>query len=73
MRRDLELNGLADSPRSQDVESAAPDELKDVIISRRVKCLKGDLKSVGQSEGQELELYLRHVAQVGGNLAEAAR
>ena len=32
-----------------------------------------DVASVDQCERQELEIYLRQVAEVGGNLAEAAR
>jgi DNA-binding NtrC family response regulator len=70
---DLEFNGLADPTRCREVEPAAPHELKEVLISRRLKCLNGNVGSVDQCERQELEMYLRQVAAVGGNLAEAAR
>jgi DNA-binding NtrC family response regulator len=73
VRCDLEFNGLADSTRCQDIESAGANELKEVIIARRLKCLNGNVASVDESERQELEMYLRQVADVGGNLAEAAR
>jgi DNA-binding NtrC family response regulator len=73
VRCDLEFNGLADPTRCQEVESVEPDELKEVIISRRLRCLNVNVASVDQCERQELEFYLRQVAQVGGNLAEAAR
>ncbi len=72
VRADLELNGLADTTRCSEVEPAAPNELREVLISRRLKCL-GNVASVDQGERQELEMYLRQVAEVGGNLAEAAR
>jgi transcriptional regulator with GAF, ATPase, and Fis domain len=70
---DLEANGLADSTRCRDLQSAEPDELKEVIISRRLTCLSGAVASGNQCERQELALYLRRVAEVDGNLAEAAR
>lgn len=73
VRSDLEFNGLAEPPRCQDFESGEPDELKEVIISRRLKSLNGNVGAVGQCEHQKLELYLGQVAEVGGNLAEAAR
>lgn len=73
VRCDLELNGVAATARCQDEESAQPDELREMIISRRFKCLSANVASVDQSERQELALYLRQVAAVGGNLAEAAR
>lgn len=73
VRADLELNGLAGPTRCSEVEPAAPNELKEVLISRRLKCLNGNIASVDQGERQELEMYLRQVANVGGNLAEAAR
>jgi transcriptional regulator with GAF, ATPase, and Fis domain len=73
VRCDLEFNGLADSTCCQNVESAYPDELREVIISRRLKSLNGTFATGNERERQELELYLRQVAQVGGNLAEAAR
>ncbi len=73
VRFDLELNGLVDAISCQRVEPAAPNELKDVLIARRLKSLNGNLSSVDQGQSQELEMYLRQVADVGGNLAEAAR
>jgi transcriptional regulator with GAF, ATPase, and Fis domain len=73
VRCDLEFNGLADATRCQEVELAASDELKEVLISRRLNCLSENLASVDQGERQELRMYLRKVAAVGGNLAEAAR
>lgn len=73
VRCDLEFNGLAETAYSQDGESAQAEELREMIISRRLKCLKASVASVDQSERQELTLYLRRVAEVGGNLAEAAR
>jgi len=73
VRCDLEFNGLADSTCSQNIESTEPDELTEVIISRRLKCLNGTIASKNQCERQELALYLRQVAAVCGNLAEAAR
>jgi transcriptional regulator with GAF, ATPase, and Fis domain len=42
VRCDIESNGLADSTCCQNVESAEPDELREVIISRRLKSLNGD-------------------------------
>jgi DNA-binding NtrC family response regulator len=73
VRSDLEFNGLADVPGCQKVEPAVSDELKEVIISRRLKCLNVKIAPVDQYERQELEIYLRQVEAVGGNLAEAAR
>lgn len=73
VRCDLEFNGVAATAYCQDEESAQPDELREMIISRRFKCLRASVASVDQSERQELALYLRQVAEVGGNLAEAAR
>lgn len=72
VRSDLEFNGLADATRCQEVEPAASDELKEVIISRR-KRLDVKVSLMDQFERQELEIYLRQVEAVGGNLAEAAR
>ena len=72
VRADLEFNGLADVPRCQEVESTPSDELKEVIISRR-KCLNVKVSLMDQYERQELDIYLRQVEAVGGNLAEAAR
>lgn len=73
VRFDLECNGLSDAPRCQKVEPAASDELKEVIISRRLKSLNVKIAPGDQYERQELEIYLRQVEAVGGNLAEAAR
>lgn len=73
VRFDLEFNGLADTPRCPGVEPAASNELKEVLIARRLKSLNGNVRSVDQGKRQELEMYLRQVSQVGGNLAEAAR
>ena len=73
VRADLELNGLADSTFRQEERSTAQRTLKEIIISRRLKRLNGKLARVEQSERQELEMYLRQVAEVGGNLAAAAR
>lgn len=73
VRSDLEFNGLADATCCQKVGPATSEELKEVLISRRLKCLNGNPTSVDQCERQELEMYLRQVADVGGNLAEAAR
>ncbi len=72
VRLDLEFNGLVDTTSCQRAEPA-PNELKEVLISRRLKSLNGNIASVGQGKRQELEMYLRQVADVGGNLAEAAR
>jgi sigma-54 specific flagellar transcriptional regulator A len=72
VRTDLEFNSLADTARPE-VEPAAPNELKEVLISRRLRCLNGNVASVDEGERQELEIYLRQVEAVGGNLAEAAR
>jgi two-component system response regulator PilR (NtrC family) len=66
VRADLELNGLADTTRCSEVGPGAPNELKEVLISRRLKCLNANAASVNQSERLELELYLRQVAEVGG-------
>jgi transcriptional regulator of acetoin/glycerol metabolism len=73
VRADLEFNGLADTTHCPEAEPAALNELKEVLISRRLKSLNGNVTSVDQGERQELEMYLRQVADVGGNLAEAAR
>ena len=73
VRSDLEFNGLPDATRYQDVEIAASEELGEIIISRRLKCLKVNVAPMDQYERQELDIYLRQVEAVGGNLAEAAR
>jgi sigma-54 specific flagellar transcriptional regulator A len=73
VRSDLEFNGLTDTTRCQDVRLAPSEELGEVIISRRLKCLKVSVAPMDQYERQELDIYLRQVEAVGGNLAEAAR
>lgn len=73
VRADLEFNGLADTTHCPEAEPAALNKLKEVLISRRLKSLNGNVASAEQAERQELEMYLRQVADVGGNLAEAAR
>jgi DNA-binding NtrC family response regulator len=73
VRADFEFNGLADTTHCPEAEPAALNELKEVLISRRLKSLNGNVASGNQCDRQELELYLRQVAEVGGNLAEAAR
>lgn len=73
VRADLEFNGLADTTHCPEAEPAALNELKEVLISRRLNSLNGNVASGGQDERLELEMYLRQVADVGGNLAEAAR
>ncbi len=73
VRFDLEFNGLAAPNNNQESKSLAANELEEVMISRRVKSFTGDVASVDQCRRQELEMYLRRVSEVGGNLAEAAR
>jgi transcriptional regulator with GAF, ATPase, and Fis domain len=73
VRCDLEFNGLAGPNSSQESKSSAANELEEVIISRRFKSLTGRVASVDQCKRQELEMYLRQISEVGGNLAEAAR
>ena len=73
VRADLEFNGPADTTHCPEAEPAELNELKEILISRRLKSLNGNVTSGGQDEQQELEMYLRQVADVGGNLAEAAR
>ena len=70
---DLESNGLDGPTDSQAVKAAVQSELQEVIISRRLKSLAGNVTSADNCECDELEMYLRCVAEVGGNLAEAAR
>jgi sigma-54 dependent transcriptional regulator, flagellar regulatory protein len=72
-RADLEFNSLAVYMHRQEAQPGASNELKEVLISRRLKHLNGNLASVDQCKRQELEMYLRQVEEVGGNLAEAAR
>lgn len=73
VRSDLEFNSVANTTHCQELGPTASDELKEVLISTRLKHLNSNLASVHQWKRQELELYLRQVAEVGGNLAEAAR
>jgi sigma-54 dependent transcriptional regulator, flagellar regulatory protein len=73
VRSDLEFNGLAVPNNSQESKSSAANELEEVIISRRFKSFTGNVASVDQCRRQELEMYLRRISEVGGNLAEAAR
>lgn len=73
VRSDLEFNGLAVPNNSHESKSSAANELEEVIISRRFKSFTGNIASVDQCRRQELEMYLRRVSEVGGNLAEAAR
>lgn len=73
VRSDLELNGLAGPNSSEESKSPAANGLEEVIISRRFKSLTGNVASVDQCKRQELEMYLRQISEVGGNLAEAAR
>src|SRR5215216_516296 len=73
VRSDLEFNGLAVPNNSHESKSSAANELEEVIISRRFKSFPGNVASVDQCRRQELEMYLRRVSEVGGNLAEAAR
>ena len=73
VRSDLEFNGLAAPNNSHQSKSLAANELEEVIISRRFKSFTGNVASVDQCRRQELEMYLRRVSEVGGNLAEAAR
>ena len=73
VRSDLEFNGLAVPNNSHESKSSAANELEEVITSRRFKSFTGNVASVDQCRRQELEMYLRQVSEVGGNLAEAAR
>jgi len=60
---DLEVNGFVDS-----------DEVKEVIFSSGLRCLSNNGVSVRHlSRRQELDRYLRELAQVGGNVTKAAR
>ena len=72
VRSDLESNGLG-APNNYQESKSSPNALEEVIISRRLRCLIGNVESLDQCERQELEMYLRRVSDVGGNLAEAAR
>jgi transcriptional regulator with GAF, ATPase, and Fis domain len=73
VRADLEFNSLADSTHCSEAEPVALNKVKEVLTFRRLKSLSGNVASGDQGERQELEMYLRQVAEVGGNLAEAAR
>jgi sigma-54 dependent transcriptional regulator, flagellar regulatory protein len=60
---DLEVNGFVDSG-----------ERREVILSSGLRCLSNSGVSVRYlSKHQELDLYLRELAQVGGDVAKAAR
>lgn len=60
---DLEFNSLADS-----------DKPRDLILSSRLNCLNNSAASVRHLlNRQELDSYLRELAQVGGDLTRAAR
>ncbi|MGH9970904.1 MAG: sigma-54 interaction domain-containing protein [Pyrinomonadaceae bacterium] len=75
VRHDLELNGLdglAEPRTCEHGELFDQDDHKALIISRRFKSLNRNIARE-QCEQNELDLYLRQVAQVGGNLAAAAR
>jgi DNA-binding NtrC family response regulator len=72
VRDDLERNGLAEPQGCQTKELTDNDQHKALIISRRFKSTNG-IRVGEQCRQDELALYLRQVAQVGGNLAKAAR
>lgn len=73
VRSDLEFNSLSDCMCLEEAESPVTHQLKEIIISRRFKGITEEQPRMDQAERQELELYLRQLAEVGGNLAEAAR
>jgi len=60
----LELNGSGES-----------DESREIILSKRLNCLRNSRASTVRHlhKRQELDLYLKELAQVGGNLTKAAR
>ena len=63
VRLDLEVNGFIDS-----------DVHREVILSSGLRCLSDSRVSVRHlSKRQELDLYLRQLAQVGGDVTKAAR
>ena len=60
---DLEVNGFAQS-----------DEHREIILAKRLRCLMTSGVSVRHlSKRQELDLYLQELAQVGGDVTQAAR
>jgi transcriptional regulator with GAF, ATPase, and Fis domain len=60
---DLEINGFAQS-----------DEDREIILAERLRCLSNTGVSVRHlSKRQELDLYLRELAQAGGDVTKAAR
>ena len=73
VRSDLEFNGLADATRCHEVEPAALGRAERGHHFQTAEMSQGNVASGDQGERQELEMYLRQVAEVGGNLAEAAR
>jgi sigma-54 dependent transcriptional regulator, flagellar regulatory protein len=63
VRLDLEVNGFIDS-----------DEYREVMLSSGLRCLSNSRLAVRHlSKRQELDLYLRELAQVGGDVTKAAR
>jgi DNA-binding NtrC family response regulator len=60
----LELNGSGES-----------DESREIILSKRLNCLRNSRATTVRRmhKLQELDLYLTEFAQVGGNLTKAAR
>jgi len=60
---DLEVNGFAQS-----------DEHRQILLAKRLRCLTNSGVSVRHlSKRQELDLYLRELAEVGGDVTKAAR
>ncbi len=60
---DLEVNGFAPS-----------DEHREIILAKRLRCLSTSGVSVRHvSKRQELDLYLRELVQVGGDVTKAAQ
>jgi transcriptional regulator with GAF, ATPase, and Fis domain len=60
---DLEVNGIVQ-----------PDEHREIILAKRLGCLTNSGLSVRHvSKRQELDLYLKELAQVGGDVTKAAQ
>jgi DNA-binding NtrC family response regulator len=60
---DLEINGFAQS-----------DKQREIILAKRLRCLTNSGVAVRHlSKRQELDLYLKELAQVGGDVTKAAR
>lgn len=60
---DLEVNGFAQA-----------DEHREIILAKRLRCLTNNALTVRHlSKRQELDLYLRELTQVGGDVTKAAR